>query len=62
MKTVQSSGVHFTVRRDRVKDGRAQVYACIIVNKEKCLMALQQTVDLRYWNERRESGKGGDRR
>jgi site-specific recombinase XerD len=59
MKTVQSFGVHFTVRRDRVKDGKAQVYACITVNKEKCLMALQQTVDLRYWDERRGSGKGG---
>lgn len=59
MKTVQSFGVHFTVRKDRVKDGKAQVYVCITVNKEKCLMALQQTVDLRYWDERRGSGKGG---
>ncbi len=59
MKTSQSFGIHFTIRKDRVKDGKAQVYACITVNKQKCFIALQQSIDLRYWDERRGAGKGG---
>lgn len=59
MKTSQSFGIHFTIRKDRVKEGKAQVYACITVNKQKCFIALQQSIDLRYWDERRGTGKGG---
>jgi hypothetical protein len=36
-----------------------QVYACITVNRQKCFIALQQSIDLRYWDERRGAGKGG---
>jgi len=37
MKTSQSFGVHFTIRKGREKDGKTNVYAAITINKEKVL-------------------------
>lgn len=34
MRTSQSFGVHFTVKKDKVKDGIACVYAVITINKD----------------------------
>ena len=58
MKTSQSFGIHFILRKDRIKDGKGKVYACISVNKQKRFIALQQAVDLKCWDERRGLGKG----
>jgi len=35
MKTSQSFGVHFTIRKGREKDGKTAVYASITINKDK---------------------------
>ncbi len=58
MKTSHSFGVHFTIRKDRVKDGKVQIYACITINKQKCFIALKQKIELKYWDDRRGAGKG----
>lgn len=58
MKTSQSFGVHFTVRADKVKDGKAPIYARITVNGQRISMALKKTVELSSWDAARGYAKG----
>lgn len=58
MKTSQSFGVHFTVRADKVKDGKAPIYARITVNGQRISMALKKTVELSSWDAARGHAKG----
>jgi integrase/recombinase XerD len=51
MKTSQSFGVNFTIRKGREKDGKTNVYACITVNKDKVLVALKQLVEVVNWDK-----------
>lgn len=51
MKTSQSFGVHFTIRKGREKDGKTAVYASITINKEKVLLALKRFVDVESWDK-----------
>src|ERR1700743_1923161 len=55
MRTSQSFGVHFTVKKDKVKDGIACVYAVITINKDKVIFALKQRVNVEQWDK----GHGG---
>jgi hypothetical protein len=41
MKTSQSFGVHFTIKKEKAKDGVTNVYTAIVINKEKALFALK---------------------
>lgn len=52
MKT-QSFGVHFTIRADKIKDGKAPVYACVTVSKKRSYIALKQTIDVKNWDNAR---------
>ena len=54
MKTSQSFHIHYTIRADKAKDGKARIYACITVNKERSFIALKQLIDIKSW----DSGKG----
>ncbi|GAB3916932.1 site-specific integrase [Mucilaginibacter boryungensis] len=51
MRTSQSFGVHFTIRKGREKDGKTAVYASITINKEKVLIALKRFVDVDSWDK-----------
>jgi site-specific recombinase XerD len=51
MKTSQSFGVHFTIRKGREKDGKTAVYASITINKEKVLIALKRFVEVDSWDK-----------
>lgn len=55
MRTSQSFGVHFTVKKDKVKDGIACVYAVITINKDEVIFALKQRVNVEQWDK----GHGG---
>lgn len=58
MKTTQSFGVNFTIKKDKAnKEGKTHVYACIIVNKEKCFIALKRQVEILSWDYGRGSVK-----
>jgi hypothetical protein len=35
MKTSQSFGVHFTIKKEKAKDGVTNVYVSITINKER---------------------------
>jgi len=54
MKTSQSFGVFFTIKKEKARDGKTAVYACVTVNKERCFIALKQVVDVNSW----DFGKG----
>lgn len=51
MKTSQSFGVSFTIRKGREKDGKTNVYAAITINKEKVLIGLKQQVEVAHWDK-----------
>jgi site-specific recombinase XerD len=55
MKTSQSFGVHFTIKKERAKDGVTNVYVSITVNKERIRFALKHQVKVDNWN----AGRGG---
>jgi site-specific recombinase XerD len=58
MKTSQSFGVYFTIKKEKAKDGKTNVYACITVNKEKCFAALKEVVEVDNWDFGRGTVKG----
>jgi site-specific recombinase XerD len=55
MKTSQSFGVHFTIKKEKAKDGVTNVYASITVNKERIHFALKHYVKVDNWDK----GHGG---
>ncbi|MGN6640421.1 MAG: site-specific integrase [Mucilaginibacter sp.] len=55
MKTSQSFGVHFTIKKEKAKDGITNVYAAVVINKEKALFALKHYVKVDNWDK----GRGG---
>lgn len=57
MKTANSFGIHFTIRPDKVKDGKAPVYVCITVNGKKIFMALKNSVSLKHWDTRKGNAR-----
>jgi site-specific recombinase XerD len=58
MKTTNTFGVHFLIRPDKLKEGKAPVYARITVNTDRILIALKQWIDPRSWDIRKGAGKG----
>ncbi|WP_426587911.1 site-specific integrase [Mucilaginibacter sp. R-33] len=58
MKTSQSFGVNFTIKKQKAnKDGKTSVYVGIMVNKEKTMLALKQQVVVEDWDFGRGSLK-----
>lgn len=55
MKTSQSFGVHFTIKKEKAKDGVTNVYVAVVINKEKALFALKHYVKVDNWDR----GRGG---
>lgn len=55
MKTSQSFGVHFTIKKEKAKDGVTNVYACITINKDRIYFALKYYVKVESWDK----GRGG---
>jgi len=58
MKTTNTFGVHFLIRPDKLKEGKAPVYARITVNTDRILIGLKQWIDPRSWDMRKGLGKG----
>jgi len=41
--------VHFTIKKEKAKDGVTNVYAAVVINKEKVLFALKHYVKVDNW-------------
>ena len=50
MRTTNSFGVHFIVRMNKAKDGKAPIYARISVNQKRTEIALKRWISLTDWN------------
>jgi site-specific recombinase XerD len=57
MKAINTFSVHFNLRTEKEKDGKAPVYASIKVNGSKAMLALKQTISTRCWDLRKSMGK-----
>ena len=53
MKTSQSFGVHFTIKKEKAKDGVTNVYTALVIIKEKTLFALKYYVKVENWDKGR---------
>ena len=53
MRSDYSFGIHFILRMNKVRDGKAPVYARIVVNKTRCEVSLKKVVELKDWNQGR---------
>jgi len=58
MKTTNTFGVHFLILQDKLKEGKAPVYARITVNTDRILIGLKQWIDPKSWDMRKGAGKG----
>lgn len=58
MRTAAKFGIHFKLRAEREKDGKAPVYMGIVVNGEKIYIALKSfQADVQHWDKRNGGGK-----
>lgn len=57
MKAINTFSVHFNLKTQKEKEGKAPVYAAIKVNGEKTTLALKQSVTTRCWDIRKGMGK-----
>jgi site-specific recombinase XerD len=58
MKTVNTFGIQFIIRQDKIKNDRAPIYARITVNGQIIHFALKQWIDPDSWDARKGTGKG----
>lgn len=58
MKTSNTFGVHFLIRPDKLKEGKAPMYAWITVNADRVLVGLKKWIDPRSWDVKKGTGKG----
>jgi site-specific recombinase XerD len=50
MRTSQSFGVHFTIKKEKAKDGVTNVYVAVTINKERIRFALKHYVKVENWD------------
>lgn len=58
MKTVNTFGIQFIIRQDKLKNDKAPIYARITINGEIIHFALKQWINPLIWDRRRGNSKG----
>ncbi len=46
-------GVHFVIRKEKAKDGKAPVFARVTVNNQRCEVSIKKCVPIRDWDSRK---------
>lgn len=54
MKKVNTFGIQFVIRKHRIKNGEAPIYARITVNTSRCELSIKKKISINNWN----NGKG----
>ena len=54
MKKVNTFGIQFVIRKHRIKNGEAPIYARITVNTSRCEISIKRRINVKNWN----NGKG----
>lgn len=50
MRSTNTFGIHFVLRKSRGKNGKAAIYVRIVVNKTRSEIALKRLIDADEWN------------
>jgi integrase len=58
MRTKNTFGVLFMIRQDKLKDGKAPIYARVTINSERAHIGLKEWVEPKSWNNRKGYAKG----
>jgi len=54
MKKVNTFGIQFVIRKHRIKEGKAPIYARVTVNSSRCEISVKRKILISSWN----NGKG----
>ena len=46
-------GVHFVIRKEKAKNGKAPVFARVTVNNQRCEVSIKKWVPVRDWDGRK---------
>jgi site-specific recombinase XerD len=57
-RPLNTFGVQFLIRQDKLKEDKAPVYVRVTVNGEIIHFALKQWINPKYWDNRKGTGKG----
>ncbi|WP_346861152.1 site-specific integrase [uncultured Draconibacterium sp.] len=60
MKTKSTFGIHFVLKRAKVIDGTAPVYARITVDSSRCEISVKKRICLNNWNHGKGMAKGSN--
>jgi site-specific recombinase XerD len=58
MKNVNTFGIQFVIRKHRIKDGEAPIYARITVNTNRCEISVKRRINTDNWNNGKGMAKG----
>jgi len=58
MKNVNTFGIQFVIRKHRIKDGEAPIYARITVNTNRCEISVKRRIHTDNWNNGKGMAKG----
>jgi site-specific recombinase XerD len=58
MKNVNTFGIQFVIRKHRIKDGEAPIYARITVNTNRCEISVKKRIHTDNWNNGKGMAKG----
>ena len=57
MRSENTFGIQFFLRMNKAKNGKAPVYARVIVNGTRCEISLKRTIETAGWNDSRGLAK-----
>lgn len=60
MKKINTFGIQFVIRKHRIKDSKAPIYARITVNANRCEISVKQRIHINNWNNGKGMAKGKD--
>ncbi len=58
MKKVNTFGIQFVIRKHRIKEGKAPVYARVTVNSSRCEISVKRRILVSSWNNGKGVAKG----
>jgi integrase len=58
MKNANTFGIQFVIRKHRIKDGEAPIYARITVNTNRCEISVKRRIHTDNWNNGKGMAKG----
>jgi len=58
MKTTSTFGIHFVLRRNKIKDATTPIHARITVNTSQCEISVKRRICIENWNIGKGMAKG----